>query len=533
MSTLHCPDEPAPRIPVLRWSGLLSSAMPALIAGAMLAAAGWAVWRSLGRMMALDELYTATLIQAPSLAHMVDGAMRGVDGNPPLYLPLAWLLTHALPFSPERSLGAFNLLALAATAGMLFRIGRRFADPFSVVVALCLLCALDGTVVYALLEIRTYALYLCLVTATLWATLAVVDRPSARRTAALASIGAGATLSHSFAGFYVVATIGAAILVSLLVGDRRRATVLGLAVLPAAVATLGWISLSFATQVAVATPYGWIPRPSPSQLAEAVTGSGRLTRLLLIGLAVLAARGRVMPWLAAWRDTIARRDRAIPICVVVAYVALTCAGWVGSQVITPFFVGRYFIPNLAAAALVIILAVAAIRRIAPARVVLAAGALSVLAGLGAVATATSGTVKLTPCLADNGSFLEDGVDGDLPLVIESPHAWLPRDRYAPGRRALYPLDWDVVLNHPHRARNNAMDYHIMEILKDWAPTGSALASNLQTTDAILARYPRFLLLDEHDRAWFSELRAARPLSATLVRQSPDCRLWDVETAPQP
>ncbi|MGI3900467.1 MAG: hypothetical protein ACRYGP_24565 [Janthinobacterium lividum] len=511
----------------------LDAALPWMLGAAMLAAAALAIWCSLSRMMALDELYTMTLVEAPSLGHMIEGALQGVDGNPPLYLSLGWLLVHALPVSPDSLLRCLNLGLLAATAMMLTRIGRRVADMPSVLIALALLCALDEMVIFALLEVRTYALYLCLLTATIWATLAVVDRPSASRATALATIGLLAAMAHSFGGFYVAATIVPAALFCLTGEDRRPAAVLGVAALPALAVTLVWIFSTLSTQLAVATPYGWIPRPSLATLIQALTGSIPLTLSLLLTLAWFAARGQLAPHLAAWRQTTASPDRAIPSVIVVSFAALTVAGWLGSHIVTSFFVDRYFIPNLAAAALLLIYAVAAARRLAPPRLFAAASALCILSGLAMVAAGSSSTASEMPCVTGEGRFLEDGIDADLPVVIESPHAWLPRNRYAPSRTALYPLDWDVVLNHPHRAPNNAMDFHIMEILKHWAPGGSALATDVLPTAAILSSHPHFLLLDEASRSWFGELRAATPLNATLLGRSPGCRLWRIDLDQRP
>ena len=139
----------------------------------MLLVGMWWIWLSFGRMMGLDDLYTATLVDAPSLGHMWDGAIRGVDGNPPLYLSIAWALTHALDAAPDRVLRPFNLVLLAATAAVAYRIGRRLASPGAVAVTLALLLVADGMVGYALLAVRTYALYLFLVSATLLAALRV------------------------------------------------------------------------------------------------------------------------------------------------------------------------------------------------------------------------------------------------------------------------------------------------------------------------------------------------------------------------
>ena len=498
-----------------------------IAAAVMLCAACWRVAASFGSMMWLDELYTTTLIAAPSLGHLWDGALRGVDGNPPLYLSLAWLVTSAVPADPERVLRTLNLVALAATAALVYRLGRRVANPLSVVAALATLPALDGLVEYSLLEVRTYALYLLLVTATLSATLGVVDRPTSGRTVLLAGVGILATLAHSFGGFYVLATLGAAGLVCLAARDRRAAAALAVAAVPAAITLAGWIAVALPAQRIVATPYGWIPQPGLAVLLDALTGSLLLTPVLMIGLLCAGARTgldlRKMP---------ARRDVAVLYAALAAYAALTVAGWLGSQAITPFFVQRYFIPNLLITALSLIQVAEIVRR--GVRPILAGGAAvsCALMGLAGVAHGLPESDRLIPCVGSDGHFLEEQAAGTgLPVVAESPHAWLPRSRYAPGQITLYPLDWRVVLDYPHRARNNAMDFHIMEILRDWAAPGSDLATHVLPTEDIIARHGRFLLLDEVSRGWFDELRAHTPVSATLIVQSASCRVWDVDLHP--
>ena len=80
---------------------------------------------------------------------------------------------------------------------------------------------------------------------------------------------------------------------------------------------------------------------------------------------------------------------------------------------------------------------------------------------------------------------------------------------------------------PFRARNNAMDFHIMEILRGWAAPGSALATGVLATEDIVARHRHLLVLDEEARSWFAQLGATHPVSARLLREGPGCRLWDV------
>jgi hypothetical protein len=271
----------------------------------------------------------------------------------------------------------------------------------------------------------------------------------------------------------------------------------------------------------VATPYGWIPAPNVATLLDALTGSLLVTVALGLGLVLAPV---LVP--APRRPLAERRDVAALHAALLAYAGLTVAAWVGSQVITPFFVQRYFIPDLLIAALLPLPAAEAARR--GTRPAVAAGAAALCTLLGAWGLSQPDGQGHIPCLDADGRFLEaEAARAGLPVVAVSPHVWLPRSRYAPEQTTLYPLDWRVVLDWPNRARNNAMDFHIMEILRGWAAPGSALAANVLTTDEILARHGRFLVLDEASRAWFDALRARTPVTATLIAEGPGCRLWEV------
>ena len=65
---------------------------------------------------------------------------------------------------------------------------------------------------------------------------------------------------------------------------------LALAAVPTAVTLAVWIAVALPAQKAVASPYGWIPRPDLAVLLDALTGSVLLTPVLAIGLLCAAAR---------------------------------------------------------------------------------------------------------------------------------------------------------------------------------------------------------------------------------------------------
>jgi hypothetical protein len=125
-------------------------------------------------------------------------------------------------------------------------------------------------------------------------------------------------------------------------------------------------------------------------------------------------------------------------------------------------------------------------------------------------------------------FERDFVHGDVPVVAESPHIFLPRATYAPrGEFYRFPLDWDVVMNYPDRTRGNATDFHIMQNLKAWA-----VNTAIMSTDDIIRTLPRFLAIEHSSRAWFHNLRNTRDVVADRLAEvtSPSggtCTLWNV------
>ena len=135
-----------------------------------------------------------------------------------------------------------------------------------------------------------------------------------------------------------------------------------------------------------------------------------------------------------------------------------------------------------------------------------------------------------PCTDSAGAYFEtDFVHGDLPVIAESPHVWLPRATYAAYRTAyLFPLDWDVVLKYPQRARGNAVDFHILENIKTWTNMGQ-----ISSTEDIVGKYPQFLVIEQSGRAWFHNLTTTRDVSAqklsgvTSADGSQSCTLWKV------
>jgi hypothetical protein len=135
------------------------------------------------------------------------------------------------------------------------------------------------------------------------------------------------------------------------------------------------------------------------------------------------------------------------------------------------------------------------------------------------------------CAGSNGRFFEERfIDGKLAVIVDSPRMFLPRATYgAHGQAYRFPLDWDVVLKYPDRARGNAVDFHLMERLKGWKPL-----PQIETTADILTNYQQFLVIAQPYRAWFHNLNATHQVTAEKIAEviptandDVPCTLWKV------
>src|SRR4051812_181461 len=157
------------------------------------------VLRSLGRPLWMDELLSLTLVRAESLPKLWSGIALGIDGNPPLYFTLAWLIAHALPLGwTVTALKLANVVMTVAGIWVLYRISRRTVSALAGWVGALLFAALNDNLIYAALELRTYALYFLMAALAVLFQQRLVERHGVGDAAVLALIYAALTLAHTF-----------------------------------------------------------------------------------------------------------------------------------------------------------------------------------------------------------------------------------------------------------------------------------------------------------------------------------------------
>jgi hypothetical protein len=498
-------------------------------------------FRSFAGALWLDELLTLTLVHATSLPSLWSGIVAGIDGNPPLYLTSAWLMVHAMPqaVSPVAVLKLTNVALTAAATFALYRAGRRVASATACWSGMFLFAATNDNLIYVALELRTYALYFLLAALALLFQQRVIERRQTRDVAILALLYAGLTLAHTF-GIVYVACFALAGGLSQPRGGWRHWRLIAVAVVPAVIVLAAWIPF-FVLQSAVGRPYIWVTRPGLPELLESVFATRWAMWIAIVELYCLASAPLINfkrggSQFRSILDDSQWQPLRYSILALIGIAGVTLTGWVVSMALFPLFVPRYFTPQLIVGfALHVAFCEWLVRLVRHRRAGRSAGlataAIVIAPAIVVIAMLCRDPIRSGVACADSaGNYFEnDFVRGDLPVIAESPHVFLPRATYASQRAAYrFALDWDVVLNYPERARGNAVDFHIMQSLHTWAPMPS-----IMSTADIVRDFPQFLVIEQSGRAWFHNLRTTRDIVAEKLSEvsSADgeqtCRLWKV------
>ena len=238
----------------------------------------------------LDEALSVNIARLPLTE--LPAALRQ-DGAPPLYYLLlhGWIELFGTGTTQVRLLS--TLLALTALP-LAYLVGRRLRDASTGWACALLFGALPFLVRYAT-ETRMYALAVVLVLLGVLAVERAWREPTARRLAAVSAVAGLLLLTHYWA-LYLLAVVGALLLVLALRG-RRPALRLAVALAGGGVLFLPWLP-SFLFQARhTGTP--WARPPKPVALIDTLdtwtggrTLAGGVLGVLLVLLVVLALLGR-------------------------------------------------------------------------------------------------------------------------------------------------------------------------------------------------------------------------------------------------
>jgi len=439
-----------------------------------------------------------------------------------------------------------NVAFAVAALAVLFRIGLRLVSSPASWMAVFLFAAVNDGAIHLALQLRTYALFFLITTACILTQQRLMKNHRRADLVLVAILYCLLVLVHTFGIVYVLC-IGLSAIISTAVDDRSAAKSSLLAMVPALLAFSCWLPFLL-MQMDVSKPYSWMPLPGILELARSAFPS---PRSVLLGLGEIACLAGLLPWYLRTRGAGSHvgnlrwlaTDRSSQsfrfACLLLLSISLfAILAWAISRTMFPFFLARYFTPNLligfalslALCELLVELCKREISRPRP----------EALVGMLAVAFPALLAVTLfyrtpvsphIPCTSAEGDFFEDRFVRDgVPIVVESPHVWFPRTYYSQNRSLYrFPLDWDVVLKFPSRPTNNATDFNIMQRFKRFFGVSGALS-----TEDIIREYPQFLVVSESNRAWFHNLSNVRSVTADKLAETTDdlegnsCTLWLVQ-----
>ncbi|HEU0318153.1 MAG TPA: glycosyltransferase family 39 protein [Solirubrobacteraceae bacterium] len=204
----------------------------ALVAAATVVAAGLRAPFVGDPSLGYEEVFTAAIV-----GHATPGgvweAVRATESTPPLFYLLSWAWVHLVGSQGVATLRTISLLAGVATVPVSFAATRCFVST-RVAVAVAWLCAVSPILVGYSIYARSYALFVLVATASVWAVGALLARPSWAR-CLLWAVAATACLWTHYFGVYLLFAEVVVLFVRLREARSRLAVAVGavgLAVLP-------------------------------------------------------------------------------------------------------------------------------------------------------------------------------------------------------------------------------------------------------------------------------------------------------------
>lgn len=306
----------------------------------------------------MDEVLSYMLISDPSVAHMNEAVVSGMDANPPLFANVYWYIGHLISLNPQ-FLRSVSVVIFAGTIALFYTyttklVGRSVMN-FVLVTAIVGLTYLNLTLST---QIRAYSLFLLISLGYFVVLHQLIASPNrAGLLIAHSLLGILLVFAHNFGLFYVAAS-GAFFTLLLWSGNRNY----GFVLVSHGVVGLVWLLIwypSFVIQTDAGKPHSWIPLPTflsffqtVGELAPTISSSLErwspltflpLLRFVLVaGLFVYIVLPRIR---GGFRSALT--DRAFAFYLLAGCVYLTTIGiaLVVSLVHTSVFISRYLWPN--------------------------------------------------------------------------------------------------------------------------------------------------------------------------------------------
>lgn len=456
-----------------------------------------------------DELLSLYLVSDRSFNHMMVAWSDRFNVAPPLYFILGWLWSKV--FTPtELSLRLFSSLAICVSLTIVWITLRRTYNFWSASIGTLSVFCLSDLIFYHNAEVRMYGLF----AAVCVLGFLQFDIVNNRRKYSWGLLGANTlihgaiVLTHVYGVFY-----SGAILFAFILRDRSS-KVFRIEVYLSVV--LGWLFLlpfidTILNQADNSAKW-WI-NFNFFQFLDLIIFSSKFT-FLILALLIVSVFLHISQFVGS-DELQTHQDINYPtteislLILASAFMAVPVLAWVISKTIKPILVDRYIIPTIAISWPIFMAYL--VSRIFPNVTSgkksperpsltnllahspkLAQLLLILILLIYPVYYAYRLGYSQPPGVADDGyGYIE------LPIAMEAGHDFLPRVHYSSEpNRYFHILDWEVAIENTGSAFATG-DYTHLEALKRNYP----FINTIQGQD-FLAKFDRFLVLNEKDQKWF-------------------------------
>lgn len=460
----------------------------------------------------MDEILTWKEVSDPSLWHLYYAIQHGADGGQPLFYTTAWLWARAFS-TGVLALRLYSSVAICGALLITWRTVRHFYGMWATAFGVLFFWGTSGVLLDQNAEARFYGLYLLAVAVTVNLYTRLTARPApTRMLLVLAFVSQAALVSTHILGLIYSGLILLALIISDAAKERLRFT-LYLAYAAGWLALLVWVP-AIRSSMAAGKPHGWISMPTLTDLRTAYLFADSLPWLKLFkrhsqevmfqivshAVELLIYIPVAVAFVLGLRRISKSRRRALSdpagAFLLLAYALLSApiVLFVLSHVITPVFVGRYFLPS--GIGLAIVLAASAnvlgSDNQLPSRL-MSRGiwtAVVVLLLISPVLTVLAvGPIDLSWSYLDVPRF-EQYVPPNTVVVAGWQQDFVKFMRFSqnPNIHYYYLLDWPAALVGP---RAFVLDYHLMQAYRN----SGYYAKNIQDSHRFLCAHTDFFVLD--------------------------------------
>jgi hypothetical protein len=474
----------------------------------------------------VDEIYTWTEVNDPSLWHLLYAIQHGADGGMPLFYTTAWIWAKTFG-SGALSLRLYSCLAFCGAFVVLWRTVRRAYGVRATAVGLLTVWGTSALILDLNAEARFYGLYTLMVAIAIlfYVRLAEQENPGPILLAGAMLSQAGLVLSHILGIIY-----GALIMLALILFDASRRRFRGVVYLfPVA----GWLALlvwvpAIRASIAVGTPRGWIPMPEISDIVASynfqiwqipiLAIQSRYDEfpimamywsvLIVVAVALIAVFAGLLH--ASIRPRRPEFDGKLALRIVaLSILSISLLLFALSRLVTPLFVRRYTVAGAMGLAIVFVafadaMGIERIRKIHSAGGFAWIGTVILLMAMPVISAAMVGYPEINSEFLDVPR-LDTLVPRNVLVVVQWQHDFFKAMRYSgrADRPYLYLLAWPPVVN---GQQEPVSDFKLM---RNYRQVGY-YSSNIKDQLDFVCTHPYFLVLDNKWSDWSASLKKEFP-----------------------